>query len=102
MRRLLQLVGSPLIDPRRIPITPNIPRQNRLVPNVDRVAYSLTDQVRTDRMALKTHLLQKIPLGLAIPRVYMRFVHLEMVTPTGQLNPVVTGILGKLSHLAQR
>jgi hypothetical protein len=69
---------------------------------IDRIAHGLAHQVSTDRMTLQSDFVEQISLGFAITRIRVSLINLEMIPPTGKLDPIVTRILGKLCHLGQR
>ena len=51
--RVLHLLDGPGVDAGRIAVAPDVRRQNRLVPLVDRVQHGLADQVIADREDLQ-------------------------------------------------
>jgi DNA-binding Xre family transcriptional regulator len=53
-------------------------------------------------MTLQSDFVEQISLGFAITRIRVSLINLEMIPPTGKLDPIVTRILGKLCHLGQR
>jgi hypothetical protein len=69
---------------------------------IDRIADRLSDKVRANRMALQSELIEQVAFGFTIAWICVRLVDLEMVSPAGQLDPIVSRVLGKLSHLGQR
>jgi hypothetical protein len=100
--RFLQFLNGSLVDACRIPIAPNGGGQNGFVTRIDRVADGLADQVGADRMALQAETVEQIAFGFAVIGVRMGFIHLEVIAPAGELDPIVAGVLGELSHLGQR
>ena len=63
------------------------------------IAHSLPHQVSRDRETLHAMFFKQVTLGLAVIRV--GFIHFKVIAPTGQLDSIVTKILGLLNHRFQ-
>ncbi len=74
----------------RVAVSPDRRGQNRFVSFVDQVAYRLTDQMVADRPDFQSVFGQQIVAALAIAILRQRLVHLEMISPTGQFQAVVS------------
>ena len=93
---LLHRLGRAPPHPFRVPVAPNALGEDAFVPRVDAVADGLAHEVARDGEDLKVVLLQGLPLGRAVGLV--RFVHLEVIAPAGQLEAVVSEFLGLLAE----
>ena len=76
--------------------------QDRLMAFVDNIANRLSYQVRADRMALQVVAIQQLALVSAVVRVGDRLVHLEVITPTSQLKPLIAKLTRLPRHVFQR
>ena len=86
----LHLLGSPLPDTLRVTVTPNPRVDHVLVPVVDdRLAHRLAIEVIGDRPTAESVLLQDVSTALQVALVLDRFDDVEMITPAGNLEPVV-------------
>ena len=95
--------GGPLANPLGLAVTPDPGGQDALVPGVDRVvADRLADQVVGDRPDLQVVLGQRLALARHVRVVGQRLVHLEVVAPAGDLQPVVAPFRREPAHLLER
>ena len=73
-----------------IAIAPQTRGQNALVALVDdRVADTLPNKMVADGEALQTVLVEDVPAALDVVIVGERFIHLEVIAPAGEFQPVV-------------
>ena len=101
-RGVLHLLGRPLPYALGVAVAPDPCRQDAPVPLVDRVvAHGLPDQVVGDRPHAEVVLRQRLPLALGVGVVGERPVHLEVVTPAGDLQAVVPPLGGEPAHLLE-
>src|SRR5215207_4086396 len=96
----LDLLSGPLPDAFRITVAPNARVDHVLVPVVDdRLTYCLTVEVIGYRPTAEPVLLQDVSAALQITLVLDGFDDVEMITPTGDLEPVVTPLGSMPAHL---
>ncbi len=69
---------------------------------VDVVEHALTDQVVRDREQLQVMLFEQVAFAAAVGIIGNGAVDLEMITPTGQFESVVTELAGLLAQRLQR
>ena len=70
---VFQFLGRSLIDSRRVAITPNVIRKDRLMPLVDVVQDRLANQMRADRVALQPGVIQLHDNGDVAPSRMVRY-----------------------------
>src|SRR5690606_28155053 len=70
-------------------IAPHVLGQDRLVAFVDRVTYGLANEVIGDREQLQAMLVEQRRAFLGVTRLVDNTAHVEVVTPTGELESVV-------------
>ena len=90
--RVLDFLGGAATHALGIAVTPDVVRQDRLVPVVDQVADRLPDQVRRDGVAGQSALLQELPFLGDIAVILERFLDIKMIPPAGEFHPVVAHI----------
>ncbi len=86
----------------RIAVTPDLGRQDAPVPLIDRIADGLADEVRAEREAPETLAFEQLPAGPPVARVGDGGSHIEVVSPAGKLQPVVTPGCRSRCKLRQR
>ena len=85
---LLHLLGRTLAHAFRVPVPPDMGRQDRLVAGIDQVADRLTGEMVADGKHLQSVLVQQRPAVLAVRLAFGALIHVEMVTPAGQFQTV--------------
>src|SRR5690606_17108416 len=99
---VLDLGGGPLPDALRLTVAPDPGGQDGLVAFVDDgVAHRLADQVVGDRPALESVLVEQLVPGVDVGGVGEGLVHLEVVAPAGEFEPVVAEVAGESADLLQ-
>jgi hypothetical protein len=101
-RRVLHPLGGTLTYAFRLAVTPYIRRDDRAVSLVDRIAYALADEMSADRKHLQPVFFEQPALRPDVTRVVQRSVHLEMIAPTRQLEPVEAPAARLGGELGQR
>ena len=86
--RVLQPLRCALEHTFGLAVPPHFGGQNRPMPLIDRIADTLTDEVRADRMDLQPVPLEDVAPRVDVPRIGKRLVDLEMIAPAGQLEAV--------------
>ena len=71
-------------------VSPDVRRKNGFVALVNKVAHRLTDQVIADRPDFQAVFCKQIMPALAISVVRQCLAYLEMISPTGQFEAVVS------------
>jgi hypothetical protein len=96
----LDLLGSPLPDTFGITVAPNPSVDHVLVTVVDdRLTHCLAVEVIGDCPTAEPVLFQDVSAALQVTLVLDRFDDIEMITPTGNLEPVVAPLRCKPAHL---
>src|SRR5208282_1900425 len=101
LRRLDHLFRCALANPFGVSIFPDLRRQNRLVPFIDIVADSLSDQVVGDGERGQPIVRQKLPAIFAIILGFGRGIHIEVIAPAGEFEPVKPHALRQRSKVFQ-
>ena len=86
----------------RVAVAPHRGGHDALVPCVNRVADRLPDQVRADGAALEAVAVQDVVPRLHIIRLGQHPLHVEMITPTGQFQPIKAPAGRLRRHILQR
>ena len=96
----LHLLSRPLPDTLRVTVTPN-PRVDHALVSVvdDRLAHRLAIEVIGDRPTAESVLLQDVSSALQVALVLDRFGDVEMITPAGNLEPVIAPLPSEPAHL---
>ena len=92
--RVLHPLGGALPDALGIAVAPDLGREDRLVPCVDRVADGLADEVGADREAVQVVALEHLLDRAHVAVLRERPVDLEVVAPAGELEPVEAPLAG--------
>src|SRR5262245_59987743 len=101
--RLFHLFTRPLPYSLRLAIAPNVRGQYPLMPFVDhRVTYRLPREMIRNRPTTQVILLECVELFLAVVLLVDGSSNLKMVSPAGQLEPVITPLARLLRHFLQR
>ena len=74
----------------RVAVSPDVRRKNSLVTLVNEVAHGLANQVIADRPDFQAVFRKQIVPALAIAVVRQCLAYLEMISPTGQFEAVVS------------
>ncbi len=82
-------LGGPLLDPERLAIAPDVLRQQRLVPGVDRIAHRLADPVIAQHRRRQVGTVEQFELLGAVVGLAEGALDLEMVAPATQLDALV-------------
>ena len=98
---VLQLLGGPGVHFGRVPVAPNVGRQDGLVPGVDVVQHGLADQVAADGEHLQVVLLQDRPLLGAVVVLVEGLIDFEVIAPAGQLQSIVAETAAFAGQLGQ-
>ena len=101
-RRVLDLFGAALAHTFRFTIAPQARGQNARMARINRVADALAYQVVANGEIFETILVQQIALFTHIAVAFQRFVHLKVVTPTGQLQAIEAPFADLLCQRGQR
>jgi hypothetical protein len=101
-RGVLHPFGRTLPDAVRIAVPPDLRRQDRAMPCVDRIADGLADEVRAQGEAVQVVALEHLLDGAGVTRLGERLVNLEMVAPAGELEPVEAPPARLLGQLLER
>ena len=88
--RVHHLARGALAHALRVTISPHVRRQDRLVAAVDRIANGLPHEVRGDGPAVEPVPLEDLPAPLDVIGIGQGLVDLEVVAPTGELEPIET------------
>ena len=100
---VLDLRGRPLPHTLRVAVAPDPGREDALVALVDRVvAHGLPGQVAGDGVHRQAVALEDLAAARDVGRVGERLVDLEVVTPAGDLQPVVAPSGGQPGDLLER
>ena len=83
-------------------VAPDIGRENQLMPFVDQIANGLTDKVIGNRIRLQAILCKNIPTRFDVTLVGERLVHIEVIAPAGELDPVITKFPGFFAKRFER
>ncbi len=99
---ILHRLGCSMVDPFRIPVSPDLGRQYGAMPLINNVQHSLAHEVITDRKDLHVVLLQQFAFTLAVAVVGQRLVDFEMITPAAEFQSVEAKFLAQACHFFQR
>src|SRR2546423_37053 len=84
-RRVLHALGRPLSDAVGFAVAPDLGREDRTVPHVDRVADRLADEVSAEREAVQMVALEDLLDRAGVVALGKRAVDLEVIAPAGEL-----------------
>ena len=87
--RVFHLLGGTLAHAVGVAVPPDVLRQDRLMPVVDAVQHSLSDEVIGNREHLQIMFFQLFAFARTVTVVGKRLVDLEVVAPTSQLQAIV-------------
>ena len=100
--RGLHLLGGPLANALGITITPDAWIDHVLIAVVDdRLTHCLAVEMIGDRPATESVLFQDVSAPLQVAVVLDGFDDVEMITPAGNLKPVVAPAPGKPAYLLE-
>jgi hypothetical protein len=86
--RVLHAIGRAPADALGLAVAPDVGREDRAVPLVDRVADGLADEMRPDREALEPVPPEQLAPAVRVAGLRDRAVDLEVVAPARELEPV--------------
>src|SRR5829696_1557638 len=98
-RRVLHVLGRPPADAFGLAVAPNVRRQHRLMTLVDGIADRLAHEVVADGPAAEIVTFDELPAAGAVVGVAHGLRDVEVVAPTGELQPVeapAPALLGEL------
>src|SRR5687767_2713681 len=95
------LLSRPLAHTLRRSIAPDIGREDRAVPLVDRVTHRLSHEMVRDCVTLEPMLAEQRPFVAHVPWRRERLVDVEMVTPAGELDSIVAHLLDEWRELRE-
>jgi hypothetical protein len=101
-RGVLQLARGALAHTFRVAVAPHVRGQDGLVARIHKIAHRLADQVVADREALQAVLGQQRALVEQVLLRRERLLHIEMVAPARELEPVVAHAFGERREFGQR
>ena len=99
---VFHFLGGPGVHAGRIAVAPDVRRQDRLVPRIDRIQHGLADQVIAERKHLQAVPGQRLPLTVAVARIGHRLGDLEVVAVAAQFEAVEAEVLGLGGQRFQR
>src|SRR6185295_6615153 len=86
--RVLHPLRRARVDAVGLSVAPDLRRQDRAMPVVDRIADALTDEVGADRPAAEAVPLEQLALLTAVRVVGDGALDLEVIAPAGELQAV--------------
>ena len=101
-RRAFHFLGRAGSDALRLSVAPHVRWKNRLMACIDQVAHCLPDQMVTDREHIQSVRSKQLTLRHTVARVVRGANDVEVVSPAGKLEPVVSPIRRLFRECGQR
>ena len=98
LRRVDHLLGGALADTLGLSITVDLLGKDRRVALVDIVTDRLPDKMVRDCIRTQAMFLEDLPAPGAVAIIAEGLTDLEVVSPAGELDPIVAELLGLLAH----